>query len=120
MSDAAVVLVDTDGIIVGWTAALERLLGHRRDVALGSTLDLIVPSEFRERHWAGFHRATAAGTSWIDGAAAVLPVLCGDGQVRTFAGRLSLVRDAANRVVGAIGTYCVIEDVTETLPALGD
>jgi len=114
-----VLVVDTSGVIVTWSHGAAELLGHDEMLAVGSTLDLIVPEEFRERHWAGFHRAIAAGKSWIDGAAAVLPVTCGDGQVRQFAGRLTFLRDPNNTVVGAVAVYAATSAVVEPLPVLG-
>ena len=63
-------------------AVLVNASGLSQSSVLGKTLDVIVPEDFRERHWAGFHRAMASGSSFIDGQAAILPVLCGDGQVR--------------------------------------
>ncbi len=99
MDTPAVLVVNTAGIIQSWSAGAEKLLGHRHADVLGKTLDVIVPEAFRERHWAGFHRAMASGGSFIDGQAAILPVLCGDGQVHHLAGRLSLLRDPSGRTL---------------------
>jgi PAS domain S-box-containing protein len=49
----AIVVADTDGVIVHWNAGAERLFGHSPEDAVGQSLDLIVPDEFRDRHWAG-------------------------------------------------------------------
>jgi len=46
----AVVLVDTSGTIRYWSAGATALFGHAEPV--GQTLDVIVPPEFQERHWA--------------------------------------------------------------------
>jgi PAS domain S-box-containing protein len=119
VEESAVLVVDIDGVIRFWSPGAERLLRHDRAAALGRTLDLIVPDEFRHRHWDGFHRAMESGKSYIDGAAAVLPVQCGDGSVQRFAARLSLIRDPANRVVGAMATYTEVSEVAEPLPVLG-
>ena len=112
-------VVDNEGVIRFWSDGARHLFGHDSTAALGRTLDVIVPIEFRQRHWNGFHRAVEAQKSNIDGLAAALPVLCADGCVRQFAGRLSLVRDPTGRVVGAMATYCEMCANTEGLPILG-
>jgi hypothetical protein len=61
----------------------------------------------------------SSGTSFIDGQAAILPVLCGDRQVRRLAGRLSLLRDPAGEVVGAMAIYTNPEGLEAQLPVLG-
>jgi PAS domain S-box-containing protein len=88
----AVLVVNASGVIQSWSPGAGELLGLSQSSVVGKTLDVIVPKEFRPRHWAGFHRAMASGSSFIDGQAAILPVLCGDGQVHHLAGRLSLLR----------------------------
>jgi PAS domain S-box-containing protein len=115
----AVLVVDTSGVIQSWSEGAEELLGHGRSMVLGRTLDVIVPEEFRPRHWAGFHRAMASGTSFIDGQAAILPVLCGDSRIRRLAGRLSLLRDPSGEVVGAMAIYTNPEGLEARLPVLG-
>ena len=117
--ESAVLVVDTEGVIRFWSEGAAQLFGHENHAAVGKTLDVLVPVDFRERHWRGFHRAIEAQESRIDGFAAVLPVLCGDGRVRQFAGRLSLVRDPSGRVVGAMATYCDMTAETRGLPILG-
>jgi PAS domain S-box-containing protein len=113
-------VVDASGVIQSWSSGAEELLGHSQSSVIGKTLDVIVPEDFRQRHWAGFHRAMASGTSFIDGQAAILPVLCGDGQVHHLAGRLSLLRDPSGGVVGAIAIYTNSAGLESQLPLLGD
>ena len=117
--ESAVLVVDTEGVIRFWSQGAAQLFGHGNATAVGNTLNVIVPPEFRQRHWSGFRRAIEAQESRIDGFAAVLPVLCGDGCVRHFAGRLSLVRDPSDRVVGAMATYCEMTAEMHGLPILG-
>ena len=73
----AVVLVDPAGVIRYWSSGADVLFGIVQPV--GEKLDVIVPQEFRERHWAGFHRAMATGESRISGGRLNIPVRCGDG-----------------------------------------
>jgi hypothetical protein len=79
------------------------LFGH--DNPTGETLDVIVPEEYRERHWSGFHRAMATGESPISGGRLNIPVRCGDGETKAFPGTFSVVRDGFGRPVGAIGVW---------------
>jgi PAS domain S-box-containing protein len=116
----AVLVVNASGVIQSWSEGAEELLGHGRSTVLGKTLDVIVPEAFRQRHWAGFNRAMASGSSFIDGQAAILPVLCGDRQVRRLAGRLSLMRDPSGEVVGAMAIYTTPDGLEAQLPVIGD
>ena len=58
--ESAVLVVDTEGVIRFWSEGAAHLFGHDNARAVGNTLDLIVPVDFRERHWSGFHRAIEA------------------------------------------------------------
>ncbi|MEX1253144.1 MAG: PAS domain S-box protein [Dehalococcoidia bacterium] len=101
----AFVMVDAEGVIRVWSPGAERLFGYDAPSAIGQTLDLIVPESYRERHWAGFSDAVARGAPKLDQPAANLPVLCRDGRVVRFPGRLLFLRDARDRVVGAMGIF---------------
>jgi len=101
----AVVLADASGSIRYWSDGAERLLGHPAAAAVGRSLDLIVPAEYRERHWAAFHRAMASGQCRLDRAATHLPVRCHDGRVRVFPARFVFLADGHGRPVGALAVY---------------
>jgi PAS domain S-box-containing protein len=64
------IVVDRGGVIRYWSEDAERLTGHRAPDAVGQTLDLVVPPEYRPRHWAGFEAAMQTGTARAEGAAA--------------------------------------------------
>jgi PAS domain S-box-containing protein len=57
----AVIYADVAGVIRYWNGAAERVFGHRSPDAVGHSLDLIIPEQFRAAHWAGYERAVAAG-----------------------------------------------------------
>jgi PAS domain S-box-containing protein len=99
----AVVLVDTTGTIRYWSAGATTLFGVRDPV--GETLDVIVPPEFRDRHWTGFRRAMATGESTISGGRQNIPVRCADGQTRSFPGTFSVLWDAHGLPIGAIAAW---------------
>ena len=109
METHAVVIADASGVIRVWSAGAERLFGYDEASAVGQTLDLIVPEDYRERHWAGFRAAANSGTMKIDDPVANLPIVCKDGSIVRFPGRLLLLRDAQNEVIGAMGIFMTNE-----------
>src|SRR5262245_14933608 len=114
-TEPALVYAEPSGVIRSWNAGAEALFGHPAADAIGQTLDLIVPPEFRERHWTGFRAAMAAGDGKIDRAAANIPALHRDGTVMRVAVRLLVVQDARDRAAGAMAVF-VTDD--ETAPPL--
>jgi PAS domain S-box-containing protein len=101
----AVVFADADGVVRYYSAGAERLFGHAPADVIGRSLDVIVPPKFREKHWAGFHRAVATGTSPGSGGKTNIPVLCRDGEVRPFPGTFHFLTDAHGAGVGAIAIW---------------
>ena len=99
----AVLLVDTTGTIRYWSEGASALFGHVG--AVGQTLDVIVPDEYREQHWAGFRRAMATGEAAASGSRSNIPVRCADNVVRSFPGTFSILSDGHGRPVGAIGMW---------------
>lgn len=79
----AIVFADTDGIIRIWNPAAEDLFGVSADEAIGSSLDLIVPEDYREPHWLGFHAAVERGRTTGSGGSTV-PALHADGSQITI------------------------------------
>jgi PAS domain S-box-containing protein len=88
----AIVLADTNGIICFWSPGAETLFGHPTAQAIGQTLDLIVPAEYRQAHWTGFHRAMETGVAPAEGQSGVFPVHRADGADAPIHGRLTLLR----------------------------
>ena len=117
-TEPALVLAEPSGVIRVWNPGAEALFGHRAADAIGQTLDLIVPPEFRERHWAGFKAAMAAGDGKIDRAAANLPALHRDGTVMRVAVRLLVLHDARDRVAGALAVFVADDETAPPLPRL--
>ncbi|MQA89345.1 MAG: PAS domain S-box protein [Gemmatimonas sp.] len=99
----AVIVVNTDGVITSWTEGAAQMFGHDSASAVGRPVDLIVPEHLREAHWAGFHRAMA--DPQIKDMTADLPVLCADGRIREFPGRLLVLSDGLGTAIGAIAIY---------------
>jgi PAS domain S-box-containing protein len=99
----AVIETDTDGVIRRWDSGAEALFGYAAGEAIGHPVDLIVPEPFRAAHWAGFHRAMSE--PHVKDLAGDLPVLCADGQARTFPGRLLVVSDGLGTALGALAVF---------------
>ena len=99
----AVVATDRDGIITRWDSGARTLFGHAAEAVVGQPVDLLVPEHLRERHWTGFHRAMQ--TPVVRDLAADLPVVCADGEIRLFAGRLLVVSDGLGVALGAMAIY---------------
>lgn len=102
MGSNLIVIVDTAGIIQFWSAPA---FGHSPDQAVGKTLDLIVPPQHREAHWQGFRRAMASGKAAAEGQVGQFPFLRGDGETGPVPGRLTLLRQAEDRVIGAMVVF---------------
>jgi PAS domain S-box-containing protein len=102
--DVAIVQADADGRIRLWSSGAEALIGHTAAQAVGQTLDLIVPPDYREAHWKGFHGAMERKATQGD-EPFVLPILCRDGKVKHFAGRLMFLADAYGAPVGALAMF---------------
>jgi PAS domain S-box-containing protein len=101
VTDHAIVVAD--GTITQWSPGAQTLFGYSAAAAVGQSLDLIVPAALRARHWAGFRRAMQAPA--VKDLAADIPVLCADGQVRDFAGRLLVLCDGLGVALGAMGIF---------------
>lgn len=101
MDSHAVVIADPAGVIRFWSPGAEGAFGYSAGQAVGGTLDLIVPPEFREAHWIGFRRAMETGAAEAEDAATPFPVRRADGEVVATPGRLTLMRDPRGQVIGA-------------------
>ena len=105
MSAEAIVVVDSNGVIQLWTAGTERMFGYRASEAVGQTLDLIVPAEYREAHWKGFRRALGSGQAAIEGQVTPFPVRHASGEIIERVGRLTLIRRPRSDVVAAVVVF---------------
>jgi len=102
---AALVIADTEGVICFWSDEAEALTGHSAAAIVGHSLDILVPPDYRPRHWAGFRAAMISGVSRFEGASARIPLLSADGTVRRWPGRFTLIRDARGRPAGAAAVF---------------
>ena len=57
----AIIVSDTEGRVVVWNAAAERLFGWTAQEALGQSMDMIIPQRLRKRHWEGYDKSMQTG-----------------------------------------------------------
>ena len=106
----AVVVADAAGTICFWNGAAERVFGWTAEEALGASLDLIVPERQRNRHWDGYRSVMSTGTTKYGSDLLRVPSLHADGQRRSIAFTVTLLKDAEGTVAGIAA---VVRDETE-------
>ena len=108
-TDHAVIAADADGVICFWNPAAERMFGHSRQSAVGQTLDMIIPEQLRERHWAGYRRVMETGQTDYAGRTLAVPAIRRDGTRISVEFTVTLLRDTG----GAMrGIAAILRDVT--------
>lgn len=106
----AVIVCDPDGVIVYWNDAAERIFGWSAEHARGESLDLIIPDKQRNAHWDGYRRVMASGETKYGDDLLRVPSLHADGQRRSIAFTVTLLKDPAGQVTGIAA---VVRDETE-------
>lgn len=117
MADTAVVLASRDGIAQFWSRGAERLFGYRAVDIVGRNIEVLIPEQFRARHWAAWDRAWELGQV-PEGSASMIPVKCADGATRRFAGRLTAVRGPHGQLVAAMAVWAAPSEADATLTAM--
>jgi PAS domain S-box-containing protein len=105
VSRHAIVIAEPGGTIAHWNEGAEEFFGFSAIDAIGQSLDLIVPAQYRDRHWEGFRRVMATGRCDLDRAMTNIPVTCADGVVRVFPGRFVFLAGPRDEVVGVLALY---------------
>ncbi len=94
----AVVVAGTDGSILLWNHAAERIFGHAEQEALGHSLDLIVPERFRDRHWRGYREVMRTGRTRYGAEVLRVPAVHRDGSPLSIAFTVTLLFSADKKV----------------------
>ena len=105
----AVVVADAKGVIVLWNAGAERMFGHSEAEALGKTLDIITPERLRQRHWEGYDKSMATGTTKYGNDLLRVPAIHKDGRTMSIAFTVAMLFEADGKV-GSI--VAIIRDET--------
>src|SRR5207248_797263 len=102
----AVIEFNLQSEIVEWNPAAEKILGHKRDEALGHSWDLIVPPRVREQAARAFAQALAEKKD----VRLVLQNSTRSGRVIACEWSLTPLRDTSGEVIGVAS---LVHDVTE-------
>ena len=106
----AIIMADLDGIIRLWNAGAQAVLGYTTDEALGQSLDLIIPEQFRARHWAGFRKVMQTGVTRYGAVLLGVPATRRDGTRISVEFSVTLLRTQAEQV---LGVAAIMRDVTQ-------
>src|SRR5512139_2021997 len=87
----AIIAVASEGKIVLWNPAAERIFGFTGTEAIGQSLDLIIPERFRARHWEGFQKVMRTGETRYGADVLRVPALHKDGRSLSIAFTVALV-----------------------------
>lgn len=110
----AVIFAGTDGLVAYWNAAAERIFGHTSAAAMGQSLDIIIPEQYREAHWTAYARALADGDTKYRGQSLATRSVRADGEKIYVELSFGIIKDAAGASIGAIATA---RDITERFTA---
>ncbi|TWG87059.1 PAS domain S-box-containing protein [Cupriavidus gilardii J11] len=106
----AIVVADGKGSITLWNTAAERMFGYSESEAIGRSLDLIIPERLRARHWQGFDKTMATGTTRYGHELLKVPAVNKDGGAMSIAFTVALLKNERGDVTGIVA---VIRDETE-------
>ena len=105
----AVIASDADGAITLWNPGAERIFGYTEAEALGKSLDLIVPERLRARHWEGYNKSMATGTTKYGNDLLRVPALHKDGRAMSIAFTVAMLFGTDGKVSAVVA---VIRDDT--------
>lgn len=106
----AVIATDHAGMITFWNPGAVRIFGFGTEDALGHSLDLIIPEQLRDRHWAGYRRVMQTGEShYGQGDLLSVPALTSGGQRISVEFTIAMLKDSHGRPTG---TVAILRDVT--------
>lgn len=107
----AIIAADADGRITFWNPGAARIFGFSSVEAIGSSLDLIIPENFRARHWVGYNRVMITGESrYGKGDLLSVPGLTRDGRRISVEFTIVLLHDQQGKL---IGTAATLRDATK-------
>ena len=108
-SSDAVLFSDREGIIRFWNSGAEQMFGVTAAEALGQSLDLIIPENLRGRHWDGYGRVMASGSSRYSTNLLSAPALHRNGTRLSTEFSMVMVKDEAGVM---LGVAAIIRDVS--------
>lgn len=110
MADA-IIYADAEGRIRFWNMGAERVFGFSESEALDQSLDIIIPENLRQRHWAGYGETMRTGqTRYGAGDLLAVPAIRKDGSRISVEFTIVPFRDASGAMVGIAA---VLRDATK-------
>jgi PAS domain S-box-containing protein len=105
----AIVAAGTDGSILLWNRAAERIFGYTEAEALGHSLDLIIPERLRIRHWEGYRRVMRTGETRYGTEVLRVPAVHKNGRRLSIAFTVALLYSPAREIEAIVA---IIRDET--------
>jgi PAS domain S-box-containing protein len=105
----AIIASDASGAIVLWNPGAQRMFGYTEAEALGQSLDLITPERLRNRHWEGYHKSMATGTTKYGNDLLRVPATHKDGRAMSIAFTVAMLFTPENKVDAIVA---IIRDET--------
>lgn len=105
----AIIMADKEGIIRLWNNGAEMVFGFSPAEALGQSIHIIIPENFRERHDQGYQQVMQSGRSKYDTKLLAVPALNKDGARISVEFTIILIRDHQDQILGAAA---IIRDVS--------
>jgi PAS domain S-box-containing protein len=110
-SPEAIILGDAKGIIQLWNEGARALFGFTSEEAVGQSMEIIIPERLRARHWEGYDKVMASGTSrYGRGELLAVPALTKDGRTISIEFTIQMLKAPSGEIVGPLA---VIRDVTK-------
>ena len=110
-SPDAIILGDPEGIIRLWNAGATAIFGFTAAEAVGQSMDLIIPERLRGRHWDGYRKVMATGTSrYGAGDLLAVPAIRKDGSSLSVEFTIQMLKDEAGCITGLVA---ILRDVTK-------
>jgi PAS domain S-box-containing protein len=107
----AIVAADSDGVIVFWNPGAERIFDYSSAEAVGQSLDIIIPTRLRKRHWDGYRRVMDGGESrYGHGDLLTVPGIAKDGRSLSLEFTIAPMRVGPDRLIGLVA---IMRDVTK-------
>ncbi len=105
----AVIFADAEGTIRYWNDGATAMFGHSAADAVGQSLDLIIPTNLRERHWHGYREVIGTGTSRYGTELLAVPAIRRDGSRISLEFSIAILRGEGGAVRGF---SAILRDVT--------
>lgn len=107
----AIIAADKEGIIRFWNPGAERIFGYASGVAIGQSLDIIIPERLRKRHWDGYHQVIESGQShYGQGDILAVPGIKKDGSGVSIEFTIVPLRNGTGDITGLVA---IMRDVTK-------